>query len=329
MKISVLDQSPIAAGKSKADALRETIALARATEEFGYHRFWLAEHHDSPSFAGTTPSVMAMAVLDATTTITVGSGGVLLGLHEPWQVAEAFEVLAALHPGRVNLGVGRAGSGGTGTFNEKIIELHARLGILPGKEARDDLDIWLLGAGTGSAPLAAATGSGYAHAHFLNAGSGKAALTHYRENFRPGAQRRSPEALAAVRVIAAETNNEAQRLADPVRLWRARKDQGMDEPFPVSTDPAGWSAHESRRNEANENRLIVGAAKDVAHQLTKLAGELDVHELMISTPLPRVEDRINSYRLVAGSVAQLAPEGNSIPTLQGKAGNASPHFSHS
>ncbi|MBT2533925.1 LLM class flavin-dependent oxidoreductase [Arthrobacter sp. ISL-48] len=329
MKLSVLDQSPIAHGQSRAEALRESIALACAAETYGYHRFWLAEHHDSPSFAGTTPSVMAMAVLEATTGITVGSGGVLLGLHEPWQVAETFEILAALHPGRVNLGVGRAGSGGTGTFNEKIIELHARLGLVPGAARREDLDIWLLGAGSGSAPMAAATGAGYAHAHFLNAGSGKTALTHYRQNFQPSAQRRVPEALAAVRVIAAETGPEAQRLAGPVRLWRARKDLGVDEPFVFNTDPARWSVEESRRSEANESRLIVGAAEDVAHQLANLAADLNVNELMISTPLPRVRDRIDSYRLIAEASELLASTDRSDAGTKEGAVSASSRFSHS
>lgn len=307
MRISVLDQSPISTGKTKADALRETIALARAAEDDGYHRFWLAEHHDSPGFAGTTPSLMAMAVLEATTEIAVGSGGVLLGLHEPWQVAEAFDILAALHPGRVNLGVGRAGSGGSDAFNEKITELHARLGLTPGSKGRDDLDIWLLGAGTGSAPLAAAAGAGYAHAHFLNTGSGRTAFAHYRENFQPGPVRRKPEALLAVRVIAANTDAEAQEIANPVRLWRARKDLGLDEPFPVSTRPATWSSQELRRSENNETRLIVGTAEDVAHQLAILAEELGVEELMISTPVPRLEDRINSNRLIARALARLSP----------------------
>ncbi len=329
MRLSVLDQSPIAAGKNKAEALQETITLARAAEEDGYHRFWLAEHHDSPGFAGTTPSLMAMAVLEATTGITVGSGGVLLGLHEPWQIAESFDILAALHPGRVNLGVGRAGSGGTDTFNEKIIELHARLGLMPGMEGRDDVDIWLLGAGTGSAPLAAAIGAGYAHAHFLNTASGCSALANYRENFQPGPVRGNPESLLAIRVIAASTDAEAQELANPVRLWRARKDLGLDEPFPVSTSPATWSSQELRRSENNETRLIVGAAESVAHQLVTLAEELGVEELMISTPVPRLEDRINSNRLIARVLARLSPAKSSKPVTQEGAVSASPRFSHS
>ncbi|MBP2412454.1 luciferase family oxidoreductase group 1 [Arthrobacter stackebrandtii] len=329
MRLSILDQSPIATGKSKAEALRETIALARAAEEEGYHRFWLAEHHDSPGFAGTTPSLMALAVLEATTMITVGSGGVLLGLHEPWQVAEAFEILAALHPGRVNLGVGRAGSGGTGTFNEKVIELQARLGLVPGTREREDLDIWLLGAGTGSAPLAAATGSGYAHAHFLNTGSARTALAHYRKNFQAGTVRREPETLLAVRVIAATTDAQAHELANPVRLWRARKDLGRDEPFPVSTNPANWSSEEIRRSENTEARLIVGAADDIALQLSDLADELDVEELMISTPVPRLVDRINSNRLLARAVARLFPADESAIAGKDKPKNASPRFSHS
>jgi luciferase family oxidoreductase group 1 len=329
MKISVLDQSPVAQGKSKAEALHETIALARAAEEDGYHRFWLAEHHESPGFAGTTPALMALAVLEATTRITVGSGGVLLGLHEPWQVAEAFDVLAALHPGRVNLGVGRAGSGGTGSFNEKIIELHARLGLMPGSRGREDLDIWLLGAGTGSAPLAAVTGAGYAHAHFLNTASGPTAFTQYRDNFKPGAARKEPEGLLAVRAIAAESEAVAQALAEPVRLWRARKDLGFDEAFPLTTQRAHWSDEERRRADNNEGRLIVGTAEAVVQQLTGLAAEMDVHEVMISTPLPRVEDRIMSNRLIARVLAGTSAGRPGDGAAREGARGATPRFSHS
>lgn len=339
MKLSVLDQSPVAHGHTKAEALRETIALARAAEKSGYHRFWVAEHHDSPSFAGTTPALLALAVLDATSTITVGSGGVLLGLHQPSQVAEAFEILSALHPGRINLGVGRAGSGGTGDFNEKLVDLHTRLGLLPGAPGRNDMDIWLLGAGSGSAPLAALFGAGYAHAHFLNPGSGKTALNQYTAHFQPGARRERPEALAAVRVIAAETDSQAQRLAEPVRLWRARKDLGDDRPFPDYAKAAQslWSQEEIQCRNANEDRLIVGAGNDVAERLTRLADDLGVDELMISTPLPRPEDRILSHTLLADAVAArtqevVKPAPPRLVALAGRssskgAGNAPPHRS--
>jgi alkanesulfonate monooxygenase SsuD/methylene tetrahydromethanopterin reductase-like flavin-dependent oxidoreductase (luciferase family) len=341
MKLSVLDQSPVAHGQSKAEALRETLTLARIAEASGYHRFWVAEHHDSPSFAGTTPALLTLAVLDATSRITVGSGGVMLGLHEPSEVAETFEILAALHPGRINLGVGRAGSGGTGVFNDKLIDLHTRLGLLPDAPGRHDLDIWLLGAGTSSAPLASMFGAGYAHAHFLNCGSGKTALDQYRPHFQPSARRDRPEALAAVRVIAAETESRAQRLAEPVRLWRARKDLADDRPFPGYDEAAqwSWSREESQRRDANEERLIVGSATDVADRLIRLAGDLGVDELMITTPLPQLDDRILSHALLADAVAAQTPKvmddgrPSVLATSAGRSsaegtGNASSHHSH-
>jgi alkanesulfonate monooxygenase SsuD/methylene tetrahydromethanopterin reductase-like flavin-dependent oxidoreductase (luciferase family) len=307
MKLSVLDQSPVAAGQTRAAALRETVALAQAVEQAGYHRFWVAEHHNSPGFAGTTPIVLAMAMLDATSAIKIGSGGVLLALHDTGHTAEAFEVLAALHPGRVNMGIGRAGSGGTDYFTDKLLDLHQRMGLLPGAPARQDIDVWLLGAGRGSAPLAAAFGAGYAHAHFLNADSGPAAISLYKSSFSTESQRLAPEPLAAVRVIAAETHWEAERLADSVRLWRARKDLGQDKPFPSYMDstPEHWSETELQCRQSNDERLIIGDGATVALRLEVLAKELGVEELMISTPLPLLEDRIRSFSLVAEHLADL------------------------
>ena len=312
MKLSVLDQSPVAAGQSRAEALRETIALAQAVEQAGYHRFWVAEHHNSPGFAGTTPIVLAGAVLGATSAMRVGTGGVLLALHDTGHTAEAFDVLAALHPGRVNLGIGRAGSGGTEYFADKVLELHQRLGLLPGGRVRDDMDVWLLGAGRGSAPLAAAFGSGYAHAHFLNADSGITAISLYKSSFNAASRRKTPEALASVRVIAADTQWEAERLADSVRLWRARKDLGHDKPFPSYTDstPGHWSVDELERRQTNDGRLIVGDGASVACALERLALELGVDELMISTPLPLLKDRIRSFRLAAEHTESLGMVGS-------------------
>ncbi|WP_309107909.1 LLM class flavin-dependent oxidoreductase [Arthrobacter sp.] len=307
MRLSVLDQSPVAAGQTRAAAIRETVALAEAAEQAGFHRFWVAEHHDSPGFAGTTPLVLAMAVLDATADLQVGSGGVLLALHDTRHTAEAFEVLAALHPGRVNIGIGRAGSGGPDNFADKLLDLHQRMGLVPGSSTRSDIDLWLLGAGRGSAPLAAAFGAGYAHAHFLNADSGPAAFEIYRSSFTGGSRRLAPEPLAAVRVIAAETNPEAERLADAVRLWRARKDLGQDKQFPSYSDSRieHWNREELSRRQANDVRLIVGDGASVALRLQRLAVELGVDELMISTPLPVLEDRIRSLGLIARHVAEL------------------------
>ncbi|MET3142530.1 UNVERIFIED_ORG: alkanesulfonate monooxygenase SsuD/methylene tetrahydromethanopterin reductase-like flavin-dependent oxidoreductase (luciferase family) [Arthrobacter sp. UYEF2] len=309
MKLSVLDQSPITSGGTRAQALRETVALAQSAAEAGYSRFWLAEHHNSPGFAGTSPEIMAMAVLDATENIRVGSGGVLLARHEPARVAEAFQILAALHPGRVDLGVGRAGPGDPGEFNDKLIELHGHLGMLAGAPNPVDVRLWLLGAGTGSAPAAGFFGSGYAHAHFLNATSGDTAIRAYYDTFRPNEHRTGPEAVAAVRVIVADTADEAERLAESVRLWRARKDLGRDETFPTYEDsaPERWTRYESSRREINDRRFVVGDAATVAEELKALAARLSVDELMINTPLPHIDDRIRSFALLSERLLDAPP----------------------
>lgn len=311
MRLSVLDQSPVAAGLSPAEAIRETLQLATATESMGYHRFWVAEHHASPGFAGTTPELLAMAVLDATDRIRVGTGGVLLGQHDPRKIAESFEILTALHPGRVDLGVGRAGTSDPEVFTDKLVHLHGSLHLMPDDESRTDLGLWLLGAGKGSAPLAAAFGAGYAHAHFLNATSGRPAILKYASTYAPTNHRAHPEALGAIRVITAPTSTEADRLADSVRLWRARKDLGRDQPFPSCADSAieGWTEQELAHRTDNDQRLIVGEPVTVVRELKRLSRQMAVDELMISTPLPKYEDRIRSYELVEQAMRDVFTDG--------------------
>lgn len=306
MKLSVLDQSPIAQGRTRAEALKQTISVAQAVSGLGYSRFWLAEHHDSPGFAGTSPEIMAMAVLDATEGIRVGSGGVLLARHNPGRVAETFAVLAALHPGRVDLGVGRAGPGSPTDFNSKLLDLHDGLGLTTGEPDPVDVQMWILGAGSSSAPVAGAFGAGYAHAHFLNSDSGESAVDSYLKSFHPSTYRQAPEPVAAVRVIVAESGDEAQRLADSVRLWRARKDLGRDEPFPTyqESEPRHWTNQESGRRSPNDRRIIVGDAPSVAAELRVLAKSLHVEELLINTPLPYIDGRLRSFALLSEQLLQ-------------------------
>ncbi|RJT77953.1 LLM class flavin-dependent oxidoreductase [Arthrobacter cheniae] len=320
MRLSVLDQSPVAAGLRPAEALRETIRLARATEAMGYHRFWVAEHHASPGFAGTTPELLAMAVLDATGRMRVGTGGVLLAQHDPRRISESFDILAALHPGRVDLGVGRAGTADPDMFTDKLVQLHKSLHLMPDDESRTDLNFWLLGAGRGSAPLAATLGAGYAHAHFLNATSGRPAILQYASTFAPTNHRAHPEGLGAVRVITAPTSDEADRLADSVRLWRARKDLGLDQPFPNCTDSviSGWSEQELSHRADHDQRMIVGEPVTVVKQLKRLSRQMGVDELMISTPLPRFDDRIRSFELIEQAMHEVFTSGIDSYTSSGR-----------
>jgi luciferase family oxidoreductase group 1 len=245
MLLSVLDQSPIAEGSSGADALHNTIDLARLTDELGYHRYWVAEHHGGPMLAGPSPEVLIGPIAAATERIRVGSGGVMLPHYSPLKVAETFSVLAGLYPGRIDLGLGRAAGTDPMTtfalqrdrrqaapddFPQQLVELlgylddtlpadhpFARLAkTLPGRPERPEP--WLLGSSQDSALWAAELGLPYAFADFINPrGAEIAAL--YRERFaeheHAGAH---PRTAVAVWVICAEDDEQAQRLAASGRM---------------------------------------------------------------------------------------------------------------
>ncbi|MDU0292378.1 MsnO8 family LLM class oxidoreductase [Saccharothrix longispora] len=289
MLLSVLDQSPVPEGGTRADALRATVGLAAAVEPLGYHRFWVAEHHGSAAFAGTAPEITAGGVLAATSSMRVGSGGVLLPRYQPAKVAEVFTVLSALYPGRVDLGVGRAG-GPAGDFPQKLVELLARLPQGP--------PLWLLGASPGSAELAVELGTAYCFAHFLNPGSGVEAMARYRASARP-------RGAVAVRVLVADTEAEARRLSRALLLWRARRDLGHDEPIPDPDRVAAhvWSERERDRAAVNAHALVSGTPEQVRAHLVEVANGHGVGELVVNTLTHDPADRLRSYRLLADAMA--------------------------
>ncbi|QIY76134.2 MsnO8 family LLM class oxidoreductase [Streptomyces sp. RLB1-33] len=225
LRLSILDQSPIPAGGAPAEALIATLQLARSAEDLGYHRFWVAEHHGAAGFAGTAPEIMVASLLEHTRRLRIGSGGVLLPRYDPRKVAEVFRVLGALHPGRVDLGIGRAG-GISRDFPRRLAEVIDLLGKpYPGYIPPT---VWLLGAGSGSARVAGALGTRYAFAHFLSPQLSTAALDAFH-----GSTLHAPMLSAlAVRVVVANTEAKARELTAGFLLWRSRKDLGHNEPFP-------------------------------------------------------------------------------------------------
>ncbi|WTW99462.1 MsnO8 family LLM class oxidoreductase [Streptomycetaceae bacterium NBC_01309] len=292
LRLSVLDQSPIGEGSTPADALAATAALARETDELGYHRFWVAEHHATAGFAGTAPEVLAAILLERTRHMRIGTGGVLLPRYDPGKVAEVFRVLAALHPGRVDLGVGRAGG------PARDFPLRVR-GLLDGLAHEPDdpvpsPPVWLLGAGTRSARLAAELGTNFAFAHFFHPDLGAAAFDGF------GAADTRRRALA-VRVIAADTDAEASALADAYLLWRSRKDLGHDEPLPSAATARRhrWTDEESARAAVNRKAVVFGGPDRVGARLSELARAHGVDELIVNTLTHDPDDRLHSYRLLA------------------------------
>ncbi|MDQ4068559.1 MAG: MsnO8 family LLM class oxidoreductase, partial [Actinomycetota bacterium] len=230
LALSVLDQVPVPAGSAAADALAETLALARAVEAMGYRRYWLAEHHGTRSLASTAPEILVGAVAGCTSTIRVGSGGVLLSHYSPLKVAEVFRTLAVLHPGRIDLGVGRHPGGDAVTeaalqylpgvpsderYVDKVVDL---LGFLsdrlePGHPfeqvpAMPDgvpaPPVWLLGSSSHSGAVAAYLGLPFAFAHFITPAFGPQVLHAYRRGFQPSAHASAPRALVAAGVMCAD-----------------------------------------------------------------------------------------------------------------------------
>ena len=291
-RLSVLDQSPIGRGRTAAQALRDSVVLAGHADRLGYHRYWVAEHHGSPAFAGTAPEILAGRLLEATDRLRVGSGGVLLPRYRPDKVAEAFQVLAALHPGRVDLGIGRAGGHAT-DFPRSVDTLLRLLGVDGGAPPPP---VWLLGSSTGSAQLSAALGTSFCFAHFLNPDAAEAASDAVRRDRAPGT-----EHALAVRVVTAEDPDHAEELRHAYLLWRSRKDLGTEDPFP-DVDTARrhrWTPAETNRAAAHARAVIAGPPAHVRAELGALAAKYGVDEIIITMLTHDPADRASALRLLA------------------------------
>ncbi|WP_338701424.1 MsnO8 family LLM class oxidoreductase [Streptomyces sp. Q6] len=310
LRLSVLDQSPIGEGRTPDDALHTTLELARLADSLGYHRYWLAEHHNSRSFAGTSPEVLAGPVLQHTSRVRVGTGGILLPRYHPDTVAEKMNLLRRLSPGRVDVGIARGG-GPADDFDQKLLRLRQHLmdegpadPPVPSTPAEPENGLWLLGAGGSTAPLAGRLGAGYAFGHFFSPRNGPASLAAYRRHLPDG---RQPSPLLAVRVIAAEDPEKAAALAQAMLLWRARKDLGHDGPVPGLHTLAQhtWTSEERTQAALHRSAVLHGTPDQLHHRLTALAHAHQVSEIMINTVTAAPEHRMTSYKLLADAV--LAP----------------------
>jgi luciferase family oxidoreductase group 1 len=324
LELSILDVSPVHAGITPADALANTVDLARRAERLGYHRFWLAEHHNTEAIASSVPEVMIAQVANATTTLRVGSGGVMLPNHSPLKVVETFRVLETLHPGRIDLGIGRApGTDGETMFAlqrdrrqpvpddflQQLAELLAyfedgfpeghpfgRLARLPG--APGTAEVWLLGTSHESAVWAAEWGLPYSVADFINPGGSAAALL-YRERFDPVPRRDHPEVSVAVAAICAETGEEAQRLASSWRMAITLAGRGQFGPVPAVDTALAFLAGEVGADTTGGRRTVVGSPETVRLGLERIAAEYDADELVILTMTHDHAARRRSYELLA------------------------------
>lgn len=326
-RLSVLDVSPVASGSTSSDALRNTLDLAQLADRLGFTRYWLAEHHNTPLIASSAPEIMIGHVANVTQRIRVGSGGMMLPNHTPLKVAETFRVLEALHPGRVDLGIGRAPGTDSLTalalrrsrellsaddFPARVRDLLTFLdhGFPPGhpleriRAMPDDVpmpDIWLLGSSDFSAELAAQMGLRFAFAHHIQPWPAIGALRLYRDHFQPSEFLAQPEPLVGVSVVCAETEERAEELARPLALTLLRFRSGKMGRFPSIEEATNYefSPEERQIVEMNRDRSFVGTPTKVRAQLTALAEQCRVDEIMITTMTHDHADRRRSYELLA------------------------------
>ncbi len=331
MKLSVVDQSPIPAGFTAADALRNTIDLAKLTERLGYTRYWIAEHHATAAFASPAPEVLIARVASETSTMRIGSGGVLLPHYSPMKVAEQFRVLHALYPNRIDLGVGRAPGGSPldthalqrdrnqpppgDDFPKQLLELLAflrgsfrpehpfsRIELSPAMPGGPE--VWLLGSSMWSASAAAQVGLPYAFAHFIDPNPTRNAIEYYRAHFIAANDLASPRAILAVGAICADTDAEATRLYSSVRLFIRRIRSGGRGAIPTPEQALaelGSTPDPVQPNLSDWPRVFVGAADHVRDQLIDMASVLGVDEIMLVTVVHDHQARRHSYELLANA----------------------------
>jgi luciferase family oxidoreductase group 1 len=324
--LSVLDLAPVVSGRTPADALLATRELARRVEDLGFTRFWLAEHHNMPGIASSAPTVVIADVAAATERIRVGSGGVMLPNHPPLVVAEQFGTLAALHPGRIDLGLGRAP--GTdqhtaralrrstealsdddfprqlgellGFFRGSFPEGHPYRAIAAVPSDGVGPPIWLLGSSGYSAQLAGALGLPFAFAHHFMAQNTLPALELYRRSFTPSEVLTEPYAMVAVQVIAADTDEEAQSLALPGALSFLQLRKNNPIPLPTVDEAAAYPWTPEERAFASQRQVgqAIGSDETVRRQLGELLAATRTDELMVTTMVPDYDARLRSMELV-------------------------------
>ena len=305
-------------GSTPAQSLRDMINLAQWAEALGYQRYWVAEHHNTLSIASSSPPVLVGRLASVTARLRVGSGGVMLPNHPPLVVAEQFGTLEALHPGRIDLGIGRAP--GTDPITARLLQrngddfpsqLSELLGYfdddaesaitaIPAADNRPS--IWLLGSGIASAELAGRLGLPYAFAHHINPENTGPALARYRESFRPSAVSADPRVLVTAMVIAADTQERAEWLASSLGMMIVRMRNSLSHGRHTPPEEAAAHPYSPAERELIRERLssrIIGGPKTVRRQIIELLKSTRADELMAITLIHDQTDRIRSYELLS------------------------------
>ena len=326
LRLSIVDQSPVSEGSTNAQAIEQTVALAQAAERWGYTRYWLAEHHATDGFAGSSPEILVAHVAAQTNSIRVGSGGVMLSHYSPLKVAENFRILETMHPGRIDLGIGRAPGGdgltsaalaygsqiGMEYFGGRVADTLAFLtDTAPLTEALQKVratpktetppQVWMLGSSDQSAQLAAQLGLAFSFAHFIDPTIGPDVVRQYREYFRPSKHCGIPKVSVGVFVLCAETQEEAEYHASSRHLWRLRFEKGKLGPYPAPEDATNYDYTEedwmliTRR----PGHGIIGTPEKVRDELEQFAIGYQTDELVILTITHDPKARLRSYELLS------------------------------
>jgi luciferase family oxidoreductase group 1 len=331
MRLSILDLAPIGRGETASESFAASVALAQRAEELGYQRVWYAEHHNMPSIASSATSVLIAHVGAHTRSIRLGAGGVMLPNHAPLTIAEQFGSLAAMYPGRIDLGLGRApGSdqrtmyalrrdpGSAESFPQDVVELRGYLAgrslvpgvsAIPGEGSR--VPLYILGSSLFGAKLAAALGLPYAFASHFAPAALDAAIAAYRSEFQPSEQLDRAYVIAGVNVIAADTANAAQEHLQAIRRRRAvslyarqvgRTDLEMTDEQADQILGAGAAAHVDEML----TYTAVGTQRDVQSYLDEFRRRTDADELMVAHQAPTIEGRLRSVTLLGEAMLSLS-----------------------
>lgn len=317
---SILDLVPIRQGDTATDSFANSLDLARHAERLGYRRFWLAEHHGMPGIASAATAVVIGHIAAGTSTIRVGSGGVMLPNHAPLVIAEQFGTLAALFPGRIDLGLGRAPGTDQVTaralrrnlavtsenFPQDVVELQQLLGppqrgvaiqAVPGSNS--NVPIWLLGSSLFSAQLAAALGLPYAFASHFAPAALMQALELYREGFRPSAQLDRPYAMVGLNVFAAESDAEARRLFTSLQQQFINLRRGTPMQLQPPVEQPDWLPHEVAGMEEMLANAVVGSPERVQQGIAAFLAQTGADELMVTAQIYDHAARLRSFEIVA------------------------------
>jgi luciferase family oxidoreductase group 1 len=338
LRLSVLDQSPVRPGATARQALQETTQLAQLADRLGYTRFWVSEHHNTTTLAGSAPEVLLAHLGAHTSRIRLGSGGVMLPHYSPLKVAENFKLLEALHPGRIDLGMGRAPGADRLTayalnpsnkfdeeaFIEQLVDLqaylrdertpetiHERVQAIPKIDTQPAL--WLLSSSGQSGLFAAQLGMAFSFAQFINPSGGPAAVRAYRQQFRPSPELAAPVANVALFVLCADTEEKAGALAKAMYIQLLRFDQGLRGPYPTAAETAAYvfSPEEQARLAYHKGRVVSGTPAQLREHLARIAAAYEVEELTIVSITADFGDRLRSYELLAQAF-ELSPASSPV-----------------